>query len=431
MNTNNTPSSHALFTNLPYYTNNIQGTGGIIRLKPEDFRVEEIPLYPFSGKGTHTIIQLEKKGLGTMEAIALLADYLKIHRYRFGYAGMKDAQAITTQWISIQDIEPIALDRIKIPGIRILSITKHENTIKLGHLKGNQFIIRLRKLNCPLGEALDLANQTCEILSAEGFPNYFGPQRFGNRLDSHLLGYALIQNNLTEFADLMLGRPNDFDTGKIAQARAKYDQSNYNKARKLWPYPYANQRKALHLLVKNGGKKHKVAFLVKSELKNLYVSAWQSYIFNQVLAARMPKINTILEGDMAYCHDSGSVFRVEDIIAEQKRCDANEISPTGPLPGLRLSSLSGAAGKIENQILQENQVNEEANQALKKYYARTSRRSLVAIPRELKCSGNSDKDGDYIQLEFILPAGCFATSLLREITKKPNFGFQHPQPINK
>ncbi len=419
MNKTETLSGNSLFTALPYLTNDTPGTGGIIRFKPEDFRVEELPLYPFSGSGDHTIIKLEKNGLGTPEAIALIADYLNIPRYRFGYAGMKDAHAITTQWISIENIDPISLDRIKIHGLRILEITRHDNILNLGHLKGNRFIIRLRQLNCPLEEALAMANRTCEILADKGFPNYFGPQRFGNRLDSHLLGLALVQNNLTEFADLMLGRPNSFDVGKIEQAREMYDKGEYGKARKLWPYPYADQRKALQLLVKNGGKKHKVAFLIKSKLKNLYVSAWQSYIFNQVLAARISTIDTIMEGDMAYCHANGSVFRVEDIAAEQIRCDARKISPTGPLPGLRLSMLTGAAGEIENRILQENQVDDAVNQSLKKYYARTSRRSLTAIPRELKCEGGSDRDGEYIQLEFILPAGSFATSLLREITKQP------------
>ena len=386
---------------------------------PEDFRVEEIPLYPYSGNGPHTIIQLEKKGLGTLEAIAMMADFLKIPRYRFGYAGMKDAQAITTQWISIEDIEPEALDRMKIPGVRILAVTRHDNILKLGHLKGNRFNIRLRQLNIPLDQALIQSQKISGILTDKGFPNYFGPQRFGNRLDSHLLGHALVQNDLVEFADLMLGRPNDFDKGKIAEARSMYEEGNYSRARKLWPYPYADQRKSLHLLSRNGGRKHKIVFLIKNELKNLYVSAWQSYIFNQVLSARISTLDTILEGDMAYCHVSGSVFRVEDISAEQARCDAREISPTGPLVGSRLSLLTGAAGEIENHILEENQVNESSNQALKKYYARSSRRSLVTIPHDLKCHGGNDKSGDFIHLEFVLPAGCYATSLLREIMKRP------------
>ena len=418
MNTINTISGHALFTNLPYITSDIPGTGGIIRYNADDFRVEEIPLYPFSGSGPHTIIQLEKNGLGTLEAVALLADYLNIPRHRFGYAGLKDAQAITTQWLSIEDIAPEALERIRIPRLRILAITRHDNILKVGHLKGNRFIIRLRQLNKPLKEALVLAKQTCEILADKGFPNYFGSQRFGNRLDSHLLGHALIQDKPVEFADLMLGRPNDFDTGNIAQARAMYDKGEYSKARKLWPYRYADQRKSLQLLIRNGGRKHKIVFIIKKELKNLYVSAWQSYIFNQVLAARMSTIDTILEGDMAYCHTNGSVFRVEDIAAEQLRCDAREISPTGPLPGLRLSLLTGVAGEIENNILLANLVDNAANQSLKRYYARTSRKSLVAIPRELKCHGGSDRDGDFIYLEFLLPAGSYATCLLREITKQ-------------
>lgn len=410
-------SGPEMFTSLAYLTSDIPGTGGLIRCYQDDFQVEELPLYPFSGSGPHSIVQVEKAGISTMEAVSLLADKLKITRNRISYAGLKDAQAVTVQWLSFEDVRPDELGGIKIPGIKFREITRHENILKLGHLKGNKFIIKIRKLAKPLKESLVSARNICQVLADKGFPNYFGPQRFGNRYDSHLLGYALVVNDTEEFADLFLGRPNEYDIGKVAQARAMYDKGNYLQARKLWPYQFADQRKVLQTLARNGGKKKKIAFQVKIELKNLFVSAWQSYIFNQVLAARMPGISTILEGDMAYRYDNGAVFRVVDVAAEKLRCDAHEISPSGPLPGMRLSRLSGAAGEIENRILEANGITDEINKTMKKYYARTGRRALASYPEDLKCVGGSDRGGDFIRLEFILTPGCYATSLLREIIK--------------
>ncbi|MBN2842924.1 MAG: tRNA pseudouridine(13) synthase TruD, partial [Sedimentisphaerales bacterium] len=254
-------------------------------------------------------------------------------------------------------------------------------------------------------------------IARRGMPNYFGSQRFGTRLDSHLLGEALIKNDLERFADLMLGTPGELDKGKILQARQLYEHGHYDKACKLWPWPCTEQRKALQLLARNGGRKKKVAYLVSSDMKNFYVSAWQSYIFNQVLAARMPDIDLLLTGDMAWKHNNGSVFQVVDAAGEQPRCLAGEISATGPLPGMRMQPLSGPAGDIENAILTANGVDEQANLALKKYYARTGRRPLRVMPGNLHWQVNRDRRGDYLQLDFSLPAGSYATCLLREIMK--------------
>ncbi len=405
------------FDVLPYLTAEISGIGGEIRQEPGDFRVDEIPLYDFCGSGSHSYFQIEKVNLGTFEAINLIAQALGVKRHEIGYAGLKDATAITRQWLSVEKVSADKIRRLNIPGIKVLNITSHDNKLKLGHLAGNRFSLRISRFKCDPARAGQAAARVCEIIARRGMPNYFGPQRFGTRLDSHLLGEALIADKLERFADLMLGEPGELDKGKILQARRLYEQGHYDKACKLWPWPCSEQRKALQLLARNGGRKKKVAYLVSSDMKNFYVSAWQSYIFNQVLAARMPDLDLLLTGDMAWKHNNGSVFQVLDAGVEQARCLAGEISATGPLPGMRMQPLTGPAGEIENAILAANGVNEQVNLALKKYYARTGRRPLRVMPGELRWQVSRDRRGDYLQLDFSLPAGSYATCLLREIMK--------------
>ena len=94
-------------------------------------------------------------------------------------------------------------------------------------------------------------------------------------------------------------------------------------------------------------------------LKGLFISAYQSDLFNRVLAARMPNIDKLLLGDMAYMHDNGACFHVEQPEVEQPRCDRFEISPTGPLLGRRTTQLTGPAGEIENPILDAEALNDE------------------------------------------------------------------------
>ena len=73
---------------------------------PDRFVVEEIPAYAPSGEGTHTFVWLEKQGLTTFDAIALVAKAFGLSSRDVGYAGLKDKQATTRQWLSLPGLDP-------------------------------------------------------------------------------------------------------------------------------------------------------------------------------------------------------------------------------------------------------------------------------------------------------------------------------------
>jgi tRNA pseudouridine13 synthase len=407
-----------MLDSLPFLTSDIAGVGGVIKTRPEDFFVEELPLYRPSGTGTHVYALMEKKGLGTREALDRLARAMNVARRDIGVAGLKDAHAVARQWISIEHVEPPQLERLSIPDVRILQTDRHTNKLKPGHLAGNRFTIRLRKLAAPVPEAAQTAQEVLSILGRRGVPNYFGPQRFGNRQDNHLLGKAVIRNDATAFADLFLGRPReDLDSPPVFEARRLYDEGRYEEAAKAWPGQFFDQRRALRALAAGKGNKKKVFYTVDKHLKGLFISAYQSDLFNRVLAARMPDIDRLLLGDMAYLHVNGACFRVEDPQVEQPRCERFEISPTGPLLGGRTTKLTGPAGEIENPILDGEDLSEQDLRQMKHFGARGGRRPLRFQPREAGVASGRDDHGPYLELRFALDAGCYATTLLSEITK--------------
>ncbi|HPY51111.1 MAG TPA: tRNA pseudouridine(13) synthase TruD, partial [Sedimentisphaerales bacterium] len=92
----------------------ISGTGGVIKTRPEDFFVEELPLYPAAGEGDHTYILIEKRGLGTRDAIDRLARALNVARRDIGSAGLKDTHAVTRQWVSVEHVDPERLRDIDV-----------------------------------------------------------------------------------------------------------------------------------------------------------------------------------------------------------------------------------------------------------------------------------------------------------------------------
>ena len=112
-------------TALPFVTADLPGSGGALRRTPEDFRVDEVPAYLPSGEGTHLYLRVEKRGRTTRDAIRALAAALGVPERDAGYAGLKDREAVTTQWLSFpvaRDPEPAALES---PGLRVLEVSRH------------------------------------------------------------------------------------------------------------------------------------------------------------------------------------------------------------------------------------------------------------------------------------------------------------------
>lgn len=413
---------------LALLTADIPGTGGEIKLRDTDFVVEEIPLYEAGGNGSHTYAFIEKQGIGTREALGRIARALDVPARNIGSAGLKDARAVTRQWISVEHVGRERVEKLSIPNVNILQVTRHTNKLKPGHLAGNRFVVRLRKPTVPAEEAARTAEQVFSILAQKGLPNYFGPQRFGNRNDNHLLGQAILSNNADGFIDLFLGRPLErIDSPATLRARTLYSEGHYQDALSVWPGQQAEPCRALRALVKNQGDKKRAFYAVDKHLKGFFVSAYQSQLFNRVLAARMPEIDTLLLGDMAYKHVNGACFAVEDPAVEQPRCDCFEISPTGPLLGQRTARLAGPAGEIENPILEAEGLGEEQFRQMKRLGARGGRRPFRVQPRNTTVATGEDDLGSYLELHFELPPGSYATTLIAEITKNSgNQAADHP-----
>lgn len=415
--TNLTPTG-SLKPELPFLTTTLPGIGGDIKTICADFIVEELPKYDFSGEGTHVLAYVQKKNLTTTDMIAKIAQALDIKRMDIGYAGRKDAKAITRQWISVEHIDPEKVRQLDFNSIKILDVTRHTNKLKVGHLSGNRFTIRLRHLNRPVTEALPVAEQILDRLATQGVPNYFGPQRFGYRGDSHLLGAAVVKHDLQAFYDILLGKPELDTQDNFINARTLYEQGDYNAAWEAWHPAFQDHRRALKNLVKFDGNLKKTFRTFDRRLLSLLVAAWQSDLFNHVLTKRMPHIDTLLDGDMAYKHENGACFCVEDAAAEQARCTAFDISPTGPLLGKKMKELTGPAGEVENPLLSPIHLTKDDMPRLKKYGAVGGRRPLRFQPKNHAITTGNDEHGDYLELRFDLPSGCYATVLLREITKR-------------
>ncbi|MGQ9627571.1 MAG: tRNA pseudouridine(13) synthase TruD [Anaerolineae bacterium] len=399
-----------------YLTQDLPGIGGLIKEKPEDFYVEEIPLYKPQGYGEHTFFEIEKVGISTFQALRHIAQALGVSRASIGYAGLKDAQAIARQVMSVEGISPEAVRAISLPNIRILWAEQHTNKLKIGHLKGNRFVIRIRDVK---EEAIKNCQQIMEVLVRRGVPNYFGEQRFGHRKDSHLLGKALVQRDIEGMVRLYLGHSSPSESQAVQEARRLFDAGKWPEAFEKFPKAMADERNALRTLLLTKGDFRKAYYTIPKKLRRFFVSAYQSHLFNKVLEERLETVDRLFPGDLAYKHDTGAAFLVEDAEKEQPRAERFEISPSGPLYGYKLLLASGQQGELERRILKEEGLSLESFRLKEGLKVRGERRPLRFPISEVKIWYDEG-----IVLSFTLPRGSYATNVLQEIIKSEVRGWK-------
>lgn len=357
-----------LSTDCPMLTADLPRIGGVLKTQPEDFVVEEIPAYQPCGDGEHLFLWIEKTGVPADQLGRHLAEVLHITPRDLGTAGLKDTHAVTRQFVSVPRSVESRLNAIDTDGIRLLSATPHVNKLRTGHLRGNRFSVLVRN---PGGSALlpDQARdgQECpssvlaivERVRQFGVPNYYGSQRFGNKNSTLKLGLKL-----------------------LTEARSGSD----TEARKP-------NRRFLHRLA---------------------LSAAQSWLFNNVLAERLRDglLSQVLLGDIMQKCESGGLFDVRDVAAEQPRFEARETVITGPMFGPKMKAALHESAAREQRVLAASGVTIDGFRRFG-HLAEGTRRPLLIWPEDLQVHAIADG----LLFEFSLPSGAYATVVLREFMK--------------
>lgn len=404
-----------------YLTRDLPGIGGMLKQRPEDFVVDEIPLYAASGTGTHLYFRVRKRGIPTPAAVQRIARHMGVNPEDIGYAGLKDAQAVTTQWMSLEHVPEERLREFSDSQVEILEVTRHGNKLKTGHLAGNRFSVTVRDIapdsQTEAGSAMASARAVLDVLCRRGVPNFFGEQRFGARSDGSELGQALVAGDDELFLSLYVGRPRDDDPPDCRAARAAYDAGEPARALDLWPRHYGSERRTLAAYLRKRNPHHATAAMDK-RMKRLFVSAFQSRMFNEILAARIDTLDQVLLGDLAQKTDTGGIFFVEDPVLDRPRVEAFAISPTGPLFGHKIRLAQGEPGRIEQEVADRYGITPEGLRRVDQLKIPGTRRALRFPLKDVSLESGTDDAGAFLRLGFTLPSGCYATVVLGEVMKE-------------
>ncbi len=375
----------------------------MIKATPEDFVVEELPLYAPSGEGDHLYLRFTKRNLPTDIAVRAIARALGVDARDVGVAGLKDKVGVTTQTISVPlGRDPAALEArvaalvssggslvssggslvssggslassggsLSLEGITVHEARRHGNKLRTGHLAGNRFAITIRDLDP--ARVSDVV-RALEQVGREGAPNAFGSQRFGR------------------------------------------DQDNAQRARAWLRGEWSGPR---------DGRQRRFLF-----------SSLQSAIFNDVLQRRIDDGTWLapLEGDVLQKEDSGGLFLCEDVATDRDRAARGEVSPTGPMVGVKMRAPTGSALALETEVTSA-WLGEGFDLASVRHLGEGTRRPLRTLVQELRIEAGdavqagraansreatnaheaekSREQRPSVRVYFVLPKGAYATTVL-------------------
>ena len=325
--------------------------GAELRQTPEDFQVTELLPFTASGSGAHHWLVVEKRGLNTQDVANRLARCAGVAVRDVGFAGLKDRHAITRQSFTVPAMPGPDPDwaSLEDDSLHFQQISRHDRKLRRGVLRGNHFRLVLRATT----GARSLWDARLQSLMKEGFPNYFGAQRFGHR-------------NLQEAARLLSGQPMRIDRHRRGL---------------LWS-------------------------AARSALFNLVLAE----------RVRQANWAQILPGEIVQLVGSHSIFLAadDDLSDLQARATDWDLHPTGPLPGRGGLAPTAAAIALENSALSAGPIIAGAGDDGLRWAQRLAEQGLDAARRPLRARPEtltSDwQDAQTLVLSFFLPAGVFATS---------------------
>jgi len=334
------------------------------------FLVEEIPLFEFNNKGSYLILKIKKSDMSTFKLITVISKATKLEQRNIGYAGLKDKNATTIQYISIpKNYEADVIKNLTTQKIEILEKYYSKYPIKIGQLKGNKFAITLH--NVSPQASIDIQNVAKEM-EKNGIPNYYGYQRFGEDTKSYLQGKEIAHSGK-----------------KLKGAKEKLLVSAYQSH--LFNN-WLSKRVYISSIINNNSidKSSKILSFPKDLVK---VLSHQKNIFKLFIGDDMKK------------YPFGKSYPLQDFDISTKEFQEHKSSPTGLLCGSQTDRAMSDARYLEEEF---------DDQEL--YSVKGTRRYAWIWPENLAFSYKESKK--QFRLQFYLPKGSYATTFLEEIAKR-------------
>jgi len=379
-----------------------------LKTRPEDFRVEEKLRLRLKPRGRYSIYRLEKRLWNTLDVVR---DLEQKHRLRgIGRAGLKDRYSESVQFLSIPGKGPGLIQeknyRLELAGMA-------DEPVSRDVLLGNSFTVVLRALT-----SQEVRSVLDELLKVRrfGFPNYYDEQRLGSaRHGQGFIARRLVDGHLNGALKLYLATPSSADDSKTRRAKKAIEQhwGDWHKCldlvpREAWP--------AVKHLVFHPRDFEGAIQLIPRALLELFVGAYQAWLWNEVLAGLL--VESGLQVRYVDYNLGRFAFYRELSPSQQKYFSRLAI----PAPGPRTEFESDRVARVWDQVLTREGLSLERLKLRVRVpgvFFKPYDRSAMVMPVDMSWS-LPEPDQLYpgctaLSLSFFLPAGSFATILVKRV----------------
>jgi tRNA pseudouridine13 synthase len=378
---------------------------------PEDFQVEEqVALQPTGGP--FALYRLTKQGLGTPEAIDAVLRRLNLPRDAVAFAGLKDKHARTTQFVTIHGGPRRGLSQT---NLELEYVGQAERPIHARDITANRFVVVIRDLS---ETELESTTQNLAAIARDGLPNYFDNQRFGSLgVSGEFLAQPWCLGDYQRALWLAIAEENVHDRPDERREKEilREQWGNWRRCQELLPCAQCSH--IISLLANQRGDFRRAITLVRQDLRSIWLAAFQSHLWNQILAgairdlcpAEQCSLQTIARREVPF-------FR--DLSDDQRRQLQGTILP---LPSARLHLEEGPLKSLYDRVLAAQGI--ELRQIRVKYPRDSffSKGERAAVFRAGDLAHESADDDLYpgsrkLTLRFTLPRGSYATILVKRVT---------------
>ena len=402
-----------------YYASDAEGIGGRLRSVPGDFRVEEIPLPEKGGtSGPYLICTLTKTNWELQHAVKEIAKRLGISHRRIGWAGTKDRNAVTSQRISIYNVTAEQVAGVRLKDILLEPLGNANEALSLGDLQGNRFDLVIREPDTP--DPGGLIQEITETVR-DGVPNYYGLQRFGAiRPVTHKVGEWILRGDFEQAVLTYIGLAYPAETDTVKAIRSEFYQSrDPAPALRSLPVQMNYERAMLHHLHVHAGDYSGALRELPPKLLSMFVSAFQSYLFNCALSLRFDDgygLSNPVPGDrLLFANGRTDTATASNLAAVSMHIRRGRCSIALFMPGREKMDPKTEGGRVMEELLAGCSITPE-DFGHASAFVHTKFEGAWR-PIALKTEIESALDGSSVRLKFTLPPGHYATTVCREFMK--------------
>lgn len=373
-----------------------------IKQRPEDFRVAELDRYELSKTGPFALYRLVKWDIGTIEALRNVAHRWKLSRMQVSFGGLKDRHARTEQVVSIRGGPDRAFEG---SSFRLEFLGRSRDPITRASFDSNRFEIVVRDLET----IPDL-----EPVRRFGMPNYYDDQRFGSLRGTggEFIGRALVRGEYERALRLALASPSAEDRKSERDLKARL-RDRWGEWKELkGQLPPSPERSVAAYLADHPGAFGFAFELLDPNLRLLYVSAYQSCLWNRMLAAVIRRLPDTYEVD--YAAGRHVFYRALDPAAHDRLAELS-------IPLLTpAQKFEGELADVAAAVLAEEGVEPRQFRLkkLRKTFFGKGRRAAIVAPAGLSGEPGEDelnRGRRKLALRFELPKGSYATLLVKRL----------------